>query len=100
MYFGDQASVRCVFNEDLFSFCRLSFCPLDRVLCLIETFQFDGIPFMNCEPYCLNIGVLFRKLSPVPLLSRLVSTFSSIKFSIADFMLRYFIHWDSSCSGW
>ena len=38
------------------------------------------------------IGVLFRKLSPVPMSSRLLPTFYSIRFSVSGFVLRDKIH--------
>ena len=37
-------------------------------------------------------GVIFWKLSPVPMNSRLLPTFSSMKFSVVGFMLRSLIH--------
>ena len=37
-------------------------------------------------------GVIFRKLSPVPVHSRLIPTFSSIRFGVTRFMLRSLIH--------
>jgi hypothetical protein len=40
----------------------------------------------------LAIGVLFRKLSPIPTSSRLFSSFSSIRFSVSAFTLRSLIH--------
>jgi hypothetical protein len=40
--------------------------------------------------------VLFRKLTPVPVSSRLFPTFSSIRFSVSGFMLRSLIHLDLS----
>jgi hypothetical protein len=42
------------------------------------------------------IGVLFRKLSPVPMSSRLCHTFCSIKFSVYGFTLKSLIHLDLS----
>ena len=44
----------------------------------------------------LAMGVLFRKLSPVPMCSRQFSTFSSIRFSESCLMLRCLIHLDLS----
>ena len=41
-------------------------------------------------------GVIFRKWSPVPMSSSILPTFSSIKFSMAAFMLRSLIHLDLS----
>ena len=37
-------------------------------------------------------GVLPRKWSPVPMSCRLLPTFSSIRFSLVRFILRYLIH--------
>ena len=41
-------------------------------------------------------GVIFRKWSPVPIRSSVFLTFSSIRFSVAGFMLRSLIHLDLS----
>jgi hypothetical protein len=40
------------------------------------------------------MGVVFRKISPVPMHSRLFPTFSSIRFSVSGFILRSLIHLD------
>ena len=40
--------------------------------------------------------VIFRKWSPVPVRSSVLPTFSSIRFSVAGFMLRSLIHLDLS----
>ena len=40
------------------------------------------------------IAVLFRNFSPVPISLRLFPTFSSISFSVSDFMWIYLIHLD------
>jgi hypothetical protein len=42
------------------------------------------------------IGVLFRKLSPVPMSLKVFLAFSSIRFSVSGFNLRSFIYWDFS----
>ena len=39
-------------------------------------------------------GVIFSKWFPVHMLSRLLTTFSSIRFSVVGFILRYLIHLD------
>jgi hypothetical protein len=44
----------------------------------------------------LAIGVLFRKFHSVPMSSRLLPTFSSIRFSIFGFKLRSLIQMDLS----
>lgn len=41
-------------------------------------------------------GVLFRKSSPLPVSSRLFPSFSSIRFSVSDFKLRFLVHLDLS----
>ena len=41
-------------------------------------------------------GVIFRKWFPVPMHSSVLPTFSSVRFSVADFMLRSLIHLDLS----
>ena len=45
-----------------------------------------------CDLSTCTIGVLFKKLSSVPICSRLFPTFSSIRFSISGFILRSLIH--------
>ena len=37
-------------------------------------------------------GVIFRKWSPVPMHSSVLPTFSSMRFSVAGFMLRSLVH--------
>ena len=46
------------------------------------------------------IGALFKKSSPVPMCSRLFSTFSSIRFSVPGFMLRSPSHLDFRFHAW
>ena len=43
-------------------------------------------------------GVIFRKWSPVPMCSSVLPTFSSIRFSVAGFMLRSLIRLDEFCA--
>ena len=75
---------------DLFPFYRLLLCPVG-VLCLIEGFLFHEVPFIVTLSVCA-ISILFRKLSSVPLLSRISTTFFSIRFSVSGFILRSLIH--------
>jgi hypothetical protein len=42
------------------------------------------------------IGILFKKLFPLPMSSWLFPTFSSIRFSVSGFMLRFLIYLDLS----
>ena len=44
VYCGDQTSVWCGVSEDLFPFCRLSFCLVGCILCFTEAFQFQEGP--------------------------------------------------------
>ena len=44
----DISSLLDVVDEDAFPFSRLSFCPIDGVLCLIKALQFHEVPFINC----------------------------------------------------
>ena len=81
-------------GKDLFLICWLLFCPIDSVLCLTEALQFYEVPFVNSWAWA--IGVLFRKISPVPMCSRLFPTFFSISFSVSGFMWRSLIHLDLS----
>ena len=52
--------------------------------------------FTYCFSQCLCCWVIFRKWSPVPMRSSVLPTFSSVRFSVADFMLRSLIHLDLS----
>ena len=49
--------------------------------------------FINCFSLCVA-GVIFRKWFPVSMHSSVLPTFSSIRFSVAGFMLRSLIHLD------
>ena len=46
IYFVYYPSIRCRVGENLFPFCKLPFCPIDGVLCLIEYFQCHKAPFI------------------------------------------------------
>lgn len=48
--------------------------------------------FLSVDLSACNTSVLLRKLSPVPMQSRLLPSFSFIRFSASDFMLRFSIH--------
>jgi hypothetical protein len=56
------------------------------VLCLTEALQFYEVhlSILDCRGY--TIGVLFSKVSPVPVCSKLFPTFSYISFSVSGFM--------------
>lgn len=72
-------------------FCRLLFCFIDSILCLIQALQFHEVPFINFHLSAYAIGSnLFRESSAVPRCSRLFATFSSIRFSIYDFEIQVF----------
>ena len=61
---------------------------------LQKLFRFIGSYLLIVAHSVCAIGVLFRKLFPVTMCSRLLHAFSSIRFSISGFMLRSFIHLD------
>ena len=48
VYFENQSYVLCGVDENLFPFCRLSFCIVDDVLCFTEASQFQEFSFINC----------------------------------------------------
>jgi hypothetical protein len=68
---------------------------------LLVSFSLKLFSFMKFRLLIANsstsaIGVLFRKLSPVPMGSRQFPTFPFIRSSVSSFMLRYLIHLDLS----
>jgi hypothetical protein len=50
----------------------------------------------NLDLTAQSIGVLFGKISPVPISSRLFPTFSSISFRVSGFTCSFLIHLDLS----
>jgi hypothetical protein len=78
----------------------VTFCFINSVLCLTEALQFYEVPFVDTYLIAQAIGALFRKISPVPIFSKLFPTFSSISFSVSVFyffFLRYFLHLHFNC---
>ena len=63
-------------------------------------FLFHEDQFINRWFYFLSCGVLFRKLSSVPIYSMLFPTFSPIRFTVSGFMLRSLIHLEEFYTGW
>ena len=61
---------------------------------LQKSFSFMRFHLLILDLSAWAIGVLFRKLSPVPMSSRLLPTFCSIRFSVSGFTLRSLIHLD------
>ena len=59
-------------------------------------FNFHEVHLLIVNLKVCAIGVLFRKLSPVPMHAKLFSTFSSIKFCLSIFMCRSLIQLDLS----
>jgi hypothetical protein len=95
MYGGYSLSIRSRCGEYFFPFCRLLFCPIDSVLCLTEAFQFHEVPLIVGLSACTT-SVLFGKLSPVPMHSRM-SPLSLLSGSVnLNFMLRSLVHLDLS----
>ena len=81
--------------EDLFPLCSMPFCFIDSACCLTEaSFMRSHLLIDDLRVYATCI--LLRKWSPVPVHSRTLLTFSSIRFSVIGFMLRPLIHLDLS----
>ena len=100
MYFGDEPSVKCEIDEELFPLCRLRFCHIFLDLCLAEVLSFRRSHLLTVTLSVCATGVTFRKLSPVIMHSRIFSTFSFIRFGVTGFMLRSLIHFNLSvCMG-
>lgn len=83
-------------DKIIFLFCKPLLLPLDKVLCLTETFQFHEIPFTNCYSQCLSCWFSLQKVifcssgvSDIPLLSLLSD-------SVSGFMLISLSHMDLS----
>jgi hypothetical protein len=72
------------------------FIHLTVFLVLQKLFSFMRSHLSIVDLIAWATGILFRKLSLVPMCSRLFSTFSSIRFSVSVFMLRSLIHLDLS----
>ena len=91
VFFSDVGLVKI-----FFPFCRLLFCLLTVSFSLQKLFSFTRSCLLIVDLSAYAIGALFRKLSPVPMHSRVFLIFSSIMFSVSGFMLRSLIHLDSS----
>jgi hypothetical protein len=78
-------SVGCLFILLTVSFALQKLCNFMRSHLLILDLTVQAI-----------VDVLFRKIFPVSIWSRLFSTYSSISFSISGFMWRSLIHFDLS----
>ena len=78
------------------------FVLLTVLFALQKLFNFMRSHLLIVDFSACTIGILFRKLFPVPLHLRLFTTFSSLRFSVSEFMLRSLIHLDLNClfSGW
>lgn len=84
-YFSPKCGIAKIFSYS--SYCILSFA--------------SQIFFSSMKSYLLTVDpsvwandVLFRMTSPLPISSRLFTTFFSIRFRISCFMLRSLIHFD------
>ena len=82
----------------IFPFCILLLCLNDNVLCLTEDLSFMRFHLLIIgRSYCTT-SVLFNNLSPMPMYSRLFSTFLSIRISVSRIMLRSLEL--EFCAGW
>lgn len=87
LYIGIHPSVRYEVGEEIFSFPRVPFCLIHNILCLWKPERFLIVAFSVCDS-----GFLFRKLFPMVSHSRLLLTFCSVRFRVAGFILRSWIH--------
>ena len=62
------------------------------VFLLSEAFLFHEVPLINHWSQSLSFGVQFRKLSLGWMSSGILSTLSSMRFSVSRFMLKSWIH--------
>ena len=74
----------------------VSLVKTDSALCLQKVFSFRRFHLLIVSLSVCATGVIFRKWSPVPICSRLLLTFSSVSFSVTEFMLRPLLHLDLS----
>ena len=123
LYFGYQSSVWCGVSEDLFPFCRPSFCLVDHVLCFTEAFQCQEVSCIHFISLSVCVTwVVLRKWFPVPVRSSAFDFIFNSYFIIFElwvksinWALRYFccrcyyyylficflsvvfLHWGSLC---
>ena len=71
-------------------------CSFVLLLSLQKLFSFIRSHLLIIDHNIWAGDVLFRKLSPIPIYSRLFPTFPFIIFSVSSFMLRSLIHLDLS----
>ena len=96
MYFGiqPQSDVRMV--KILYHSVGCHFVLLIMSFALQKIFSFLRSHLLIVNHSVCVIGVLFRKLLPEPMNSRLFPIFSSIRFSVSGVMLKSLIHLDSN----
>lgn len=83
-------------SEGIFSLCRPLFCLINNIICLTEAFQFRKPLLLSVDVSAFAIDVFFRKLSHVPMCSRLFPVFSSRRFNVSGFTLRSLTQLDLS----
>jgi hypothetical protein len=74
----------------------MAFCLIDSVFCFTEALTFYEFSFVDSWSYSTSHCCSVQEFSPVPISSRLFPTFSSINFSVSDFMWSSLIHLDLS----
>ena len=78
-------------HQDI-SFLTLPLNP--NVFHLMEAFQCQEVPFINCQSQNLYCWSYIQEVVSLSMCSRLLFIFSSISFSVTGFTLRSFIHLD------
>ena len=84
--------------KNLFPFYRLLFFVVQKLFSFAvqKLFSFMRSQLLIVDLSACTISVLFRKSSPLAMSSRLSLTFSSVRFSVFGFMLRFLIYMDLS----
>ena len=89
IYFGYQSSISCRTVKTLYH--SIGCFVLMTMSFAYRSLQFHEVPLI-VDLSAWSIGVLFRKLSPGLMSSRLCHTFCPIRPCVSDFMLRSLIH--------
>jgi hypothetical protein len=83
-------------GNDLFTICCYLFFLLTVSFSSQKLCNFMRSHLSILDHIIQAIGVLFRNFSPVPLCSRIFTTFSSLSFKVSGFMRKSLIHLDLS----
>ena len=82
----------CGVGKDLYHSVTCHLVILIVSFALQKLFSFIRWHLLIGDLIAYTIDALLKKFSPVPMSSKLFPTFSSLRFSVSDFMLRTFIY--------